>query len=47
VTTQTFHGDGQYGAPAVDVYGGTSISRVFSNPETSTMKGCGAITQPS
>jgi len=45
VTTRTLGKDAQYGAPAVLVYGGTSISTVKSNPQVSA-KGCPALHMP-
>ena len=46
VTTRNLGKDAQYGAPAVKVYGGTTISRIMANPEVDTAQGCTALHMP-
>jgi hypothetical protein len=46
VTTLNLLGDGQYGLPELSRFGGTNISAVFLNPETTTVLGCGPIKEP-
>jgi hypothetical protein len=47
VTTINFGRDAQYGLPEISRFGGTNMSAIFLNPETTKQLGCGPIKEPS